>query len=72
MEEIILGGHYRHFKGNEYKVLYVALHSETLEKYIVYEALYGNHDTWIRPYDMWSEAVEYEGKTKKRFEYIEE
>ena len=41
MEETIRPGRYRHFKGKEYRVLYTATHSETLEPYVVYQALYG-------------------------------
>jgi len=42
-------GKYQHFKGKEYKVIDIAKHSETLEKFVVYRALYRNHDLWIRP-----------------------
>lgn len=48
MEEIKTG-RYRHFKGNEYRVLYIAKHSETLEPMVVYQALYGEHGIWVRP-----------------------
>ena len=43
MEELfaLRPGRYRHFKGNEYELLYVARHSETLEPMVVYRALYG-------------------------------
>lgn len=65
-------GRYRHFKGNEYELLYIATHSETLEKYVVYKALYGEGGIWVRPLSMWSETVTRDGKTFKRFEYIGE
>ena len=65
-------GHYRHFKGNEYQVLYIAKHSETLEPMVVYQSLYGEHGIWVRPASMWNETVERDGKTCKRFEYIGE
>ena len=65
-------GRYRHFKGNEYELLYIATHSETLEKYVVYKALYGEGGIWVRPLSMWSETVTRDGKTLKRFEYIGE
>lgn len=65
-------GRYRHFKGGEYEVIDIALHSETLEEYVVYKALYGEGKTWIRPKEMWNETVERDGKTFKRFEYIGE
>lgn len=63
-------GRYRHFKGGEYEVLFVATHSETLEEYVVYRALYGEKGVWVRPAKMWNETVERDGKIFKRFEYI--
>jgi hypothetical protein len=69
MEEIKLG-RYRHFKGNEYEVLYLAMHSETLEPMVVYHALYGEHGIWVRPAAMWSELVERDGQVYPRFRYI--
>ena len=65
-------GKYRHFKGNEYEVLYVAKHSETLEEMVVYRALYGEHGVWVRPAEMWDETITRDGKTFKRFEKIED
>ncbi len=70
MEEI-KKGKYRHFKGNEYEVVGIAKHSETLEDYVVYRALYGEGGLWVRPKSMWNETVERDGKTFRRFEYIE-
>lgn len=70
--EDIRPGRYRHFKGNEYEVLYTATHSETLEPYVVYRALYGDHGVWVRPASMWNEEVVRDGKTYKRFAYIGE
>ena len=69
MEEIKIG-RYRHFKGNEYEVLYLAKHSETLEAMVVYRALYGEHGVWVRPASMWNETVERDGQTYVRFSYI--
>ena len=65
-------GIYRHYKGNEYELLYIANHSETLEKMVVYKALYGEGGIWVRPLNMWDETIERDGKTFKRFEYIGE
>lgn len=65
-------GRYRHFKGNEYEVLYVARHSETLEEMVVYRALYGEHGVWVRPAAMWNETVQRDGKTFRRFTRIED
>ena len=66
-------GKYRHFKGNEYNVIAVAKHSETLEDMVVYEALYDNKVSkiWVRPLSMFLETIEKDGKTFKRFEYID-
>lgn len=65
-------GKYRHFKGNEYEVIDVALHSETLEEYVVYKALYGDKKTWIRKKSMFLEEIERDGKIIPRFEYIKD
>ena len=71
MEDIKIGK-YRHFKGNEYRVLYIAKHSETLEPMVVYQAMYGEGGVWVRPASMWNETVERDGKVFKRFTYIED
>lgn len=63
-------GIYRHYKGNEYELTDIAIHSETLEKMVVYRALYGEQKLWVRPANMWEEEVEVDGKKVKRFEYI--
>ena len=65
-------GLYRHFKGKEYRVLYTATHSETLEPMVVYQALYGQRGIWVRAAAMWNETVTREGKTLPRFTYIGE
>ena len=65
-------GRYRHFKGGEYEVIGVGKHSETLEEYVVYRALYGEGGLWVRPASMWNETVERDGKSFRRFEYIGE
>lgn len=71
MENIPIG-RYRHFKGNEYEVLYLARHSETEEEFVVYRALYVDFSVWVRPASMWNEIVERDGKTFRRFTYIGE
>ncbi len=65
-------GIYRHFKGNLYKLLYVAKHSETLEPMVVYQALYGEQGIWVRPAAMWSEHVERSDYCGPRFYPVEE
>jgi len=64
-------GIYRHYKGNLYEVLMTAQHSETEEWMVVYKALYGEKGTWVRPYDMFTEKVDVEGKLVPRFEKSE-
>lgn len=63
-------GKYRHFKGNEYEVLYIAKHSETLEPMVVYRALYDEGSVWVRPASMWEEHVEKNGYSGPRFFYV--
>lgn len=65
-------GTYKHYKGNAYKVLGVAKHSETLEDLVVYQKLYDDHGLWVRPLGMFMENVEVDGKIMPRFEYIGE
>ena len=63
-------GRYRHFKGNEYELLFTARHSETRELMVVYRALYGERGLWVRPAAMWAELVERDGYRGPRFAYL--
>ena len=72
MEKMLRLGKYEHYKGNYYEVIEVAKHSETLEELVVYRALYGEHDLWVRPLKMFLETVEIEGKKTPRFRFIED
>lgn len=67
---------YRHFKGNSYKVLCVAMHTETQEMMVVYQALYGDYKYFVRPYDMFVSKVDHDKypdvKQEYRFELVEE
>ena len=63
-------GIYRHFKGNRYELLHVAVHSETLEPMVVYRALYGEGGVWVRPLRMWTEHVERDGYSGPRFVWV--
>ena len=69
MEDIKIGK-YRHFKGKEYQVLYLATHSETMEPMVVYQALYGEQGIWVRPAAMWNEIIERDGKKQLRLSLI--
>ena len=61
-------GRYRHYKGNEYTVIGVARHSETLEEHVVYRQEYGEHGLWVRPKQMFSETVQVDGREVPRFQ----
>lgn len=63
-------GLYRHYKGNEYRVLGLARHSENLEPVVIYQALYGERGIWVRPARMWSEIVQVRGQSVVRFARI--
>ena len=64
------GKYYRHFKGNIYRVLHIAKHSETLEDIVVYQAMYGERGIWVRPKAMFEEVIERDGQTYRRFSPI--
>lgn len=77
MEEGIKPGIYKHFKGNKYKVIGIARHSETLEKLVIYQALYdsekfGKNAIWARPLSLFKSTKIVDGKEVPRFEYIGE
>jgi hypothetical protein len=67
---VIRPGRYRHYKGNEYTVLGVARHSETLEELVVYRQEYGDHGLWVRPAAMFAETVIVDGRAVPRFEFV--
>ncbi len=66
-------GRYRHYKGNEYEVMGVAFHTETLEPLVVYKALEYKKgaEFWVRPYAMFFDQVIVTGKSVPRFEKID-
>ena len=70
MESEIRLGRYRHFKGREYLVMGLALHSETLERMVVYKALYDDEALWVRPLSMWTELVSVDDRLVPRFTWI--
>jgi hypothetical protein len=63
-------GRYRHFKGREYEVLGVALHSERAEELVVYRPLYGSYRLMVRPAAMFQEVMERDGVRTLRFVYL--
>ncbi len=63
-------GRYVHYKGGQYRVLGVARHSETKERLVVYEALYGRRGLWVRPLSMFRERVRVDGRLVPRFRYL--
>ena len=60
-------GIYRHYKGQRYRVLGTARHSETMEPLVIYQALYGDHGLWVRPAAMFNQTVELDGVVIARF-----
>jgi hypothetical protein len=69
-KSLVIGGLYEHYKGNQYKVLSVARHSETLEELVVYQALYGEKGVWVRPLAMFLEDVNINGQLQPRFKSL--
>lgn len=65
-------GKYQHYKGNMYEIIGVATHSETMEKLVVYKALYQEADNlWVRPISMFIENLIIDGKEIPRFRYVD-
>ena len=62
--------YYRHFKGGLYKFIGIAKDSETLEDVVIYQAMYGDQQLWVRPADMFFGKVERDGKVIDRFEEL--
>jgi hypothetical protein len=67
---VAVGSLYEHYKGHRYKILSIARHSETLEELVVYQAMYGEGDVWVRPLDMFFETVEIRGEMQPRFKAL--
>ena len=60
-------GHYRHYKGGEYEVAGVVRHSESLEPLVLYRPLYNDSGMWVRPFAMFLEDIEFDGRKQPRF-----
>lgn len=70
-KSIVINGTYEHYKGLRYKVLAIARHSETLQELVIYQALYGEHDVWARPVEMFLEKMTINEKIQSRFKLVE-
>ena len=72
VNEVKVGCYYRHYKGNNYRVVCLVRHSETLEWLVSYECLYANPEglLWVRPLAMFCENVEINGQVIPRFKYL--
>ncbi len=69
---MIRKGTYKHYKGQHYEVIDIAKHSETHEYFVIYRALYGAFELWIRPFEMFTEVIEVNGKKQKRFKFMQD
>lgn len=71
MNNLLKPGKYQHYKGKYYQVLGIAQHSETLEKLVIYKALYQpeGENMWVRPLNMFTETILVDGKAIPRFNY---
>lgn len=70
-QSILVNGVYEHYKGLRYKIVGVARHSETLEELVVYQALYGKSELWVRPLSMFLENIVINGQSQPRFNLIQ-
>ena len=64
-------GRYRHYKGKDYEVLFVATHSETEERLVVYRTLYADFSHWVRTLSLYTETVVIDGEERPRFELVD-
>lgn len=60
MREVKINGIYKHFKGDYYIVVDIGNDSETGKKVVIYRALYGNGELWVRPMDMFLSEVDHD------------
>jgi hypothetical protein len=70
-KSIAVGSLYKHYKGLHYKIIAIARHSETMEELVVYQALYGESNLWVRPLNMFLENIVISGQSQPRFTLIQ-
>jgi len=63
-------GIYEHYKGQRYRVLGIAQHTETSDELVIYQALYGDQLLWARPVSLFHEKVLYGSQEVPRFKFI--
>ena len=63
---------YEHYKGKRYKIQSIGRNSETLEEIVVYQALYGDHDVWVRALSMFLEDIVINGQPQPRFKQVQQ
>ena len=73
MQDLVIGGTYRHYKNKYYRVTGLARHSETLEEVVIYEAQYENElgKVWVRPLKMFTEKIKTDTYEGPRFTLID-
>ena len=64
--------YFQHFKGGQYRYIRTAFDSETKERMVVYQALYGDRHYWVRPEKMFFETVTRDGRSFARFTEMDE
>lgn len=62
---------YEHYKNKQYRIITIARHSESLEELVVYQALYGDGQVWVRPISMFMENVSVNGSPRPRFKKVD-
>ncbi|MBN2306980.1 DUF1653 domain-containing protein [Candidatus Peregrinibacteria bacterium] len=67
---LIRAGIYQHYKGNLYRVIGIARHSEKEELLVVYREQGAEHDLWVRPYNLFKERINVGGQMVPRFKYL--
>lgn len=71
-KSISVGSVYQHYKGLFYQIVALSRHSETLEEFVVYQALYGDQEVWVRPLSLFLEDIFVGGHRRARFQCIDQ